>query len=411
MRVCLPRSTNNVTFAHKIEIYINTKHSFIMKMRNLLALAAAIVGFATVSNAQETEKSYYPYPYMFVGVQGGVQNTFNNDYNNWKTFTPTASLSFGGYFNKFLGARLHFNGIWDKGSASTVIGNETKHFNYNYLTTNADALINLCTLFGKKDTYPVNVIFIAGLGANYAWDNSEALALTQNAPFCNINYAGNDKRWAFNGRVGVALDVPVHKNVSINLEADLNHIVPGDNQKFVTDNLQFLGQIGLNFRFGYKKKIIEKEIEYVTRLDTIWYDDSEFVSHVEDGKAAWNVFYQIRESDFTADEQLAAIGAFLADHRECKIDIKSYADVQTGNPRINMMYSKLRSEKAVKALMDAGVNESQITANYYGDTIQPFAENDKNRVSIITATGLKDVKDKKTVRKFRTKEVQVEVEK
>ena len=83
MRVCLPRSTNNVTFAHKIEIYINTKHSFIMKMRNLLALAAAIVGFATVSNAQETEKSYYPYPYMFVGVQGGVQNTFNNDYNNW----------------------------------------------------------------------------------------------------------------------------------------------------------------------------------------------------------------------------------------------------------------------------------------------------------------------------------------
>ena len=209
--------------------------------------------------------------------------------------------------------------------------------------------------------------------------------------------------------MGVALDVPVHKNVSINLEADLNHIVPGDNQKFVTDNLQFLGQIGLNFRFGYKKKIIEKEIEYVTRLDTIWYDDSEFVSHVEDGKAAWNVFYQIRESDFTADEQLAAIGAFLADHRECKIDIKSYADVETGNPRINMMYSKLRSEKAVKALLDAGVNESQITANYYGDTVQPFAENDKNRVSIITATGMKGVKDKKTVKKFRTKEVRYRV--
>ena len=409
MRVCLPRSTNNVTFAHKIEIYINTKHSFIMKMRNLLALAAAIVGFATVSNAQETEKSYYPYPYMFVGVQGGVQNTFNNDYNNWKTFTPTASLSFGGYFNKFLGARLHFNGIWDKGSASTVIGNETKHFNYNYLTTSADALINLCTLFGKKDTYPVNVIFIAGLGANYAWDNSEALALTQNAPFCNINYAGNDKRWAFNGRVGVALDVPVHKNVSINLEIAANSLSDRFNSKVNgRDDWQLTAQLGLAFKFGYKKKPAPAE-EWATRTDTIWYDDSEFVSRVEDGKAVWNVFYQIRESDFTADEQLAAIGAFLADHRECKIDIKSYADVETGNPRINMMYSKLRSEKAVKALLDAGVNESLITANYYGDTVQPFAENDKNRVSIITATGMKDVKDKKTVKKFRTKEVRYRV--
>ena len=166
--------------------------------------------------------------------------------------------------------------------------------------------------------------------------------------------------------------------------------------------------MGLAFKFGYKQKPAPEE-EWSTRTDTIWYDDSEFVSRVEDGKAVWNVFYQIRESDFTADEQLAAIGAFLADHRECKIDIKSYADVQTGNPRINMMYSKLRSEKAVKALLDAGVNESQITANYYGDTVQPFAENDKNRVSIITATGMKDVKDKKTVKKFRTKEVRYRV--
>ena len=237
------------------------------------------------------------------------------------------------------------------------------------------------------------------------------MALTNTNPVCNINYAENDNRWGVNARLGVGLDIPVHKNVSVNLEADINKIVPGDNKKFVTDGLQFLGQVGLNFKFGYKKRNIERQTEYVTRIDTIWYNDNEFVPRVESGRTAWNVFYQIRESDFTADEQLAAIGAFLADHRECKIDIKSYADVQTGNPRVNMMYSKLRSEKAVKALVDAGVDKSQITANYYGDTVQPFSENDKNRVSIITVTGLKDVKDKKTVRRFRTKEVQVEVEK
>ena len=38
-----------------------------------------------------------------------------------------------------------------------------------------------------------------------------------------------------------------------------------------------------------------------------------------------------------------------------------------------------------------------------------MAENDKNRVSIITATGLRDVKDKYTVKKYRTKEVRYRV--
>ena len=66
-------------------------------------------------------------------------------------------------------------------------------------------------------------------------------------------------------------------------------------------------------------------------------------------------------------------------------------------------------EMAVKALTDAGVPASSITSNYYGDSIQPFAENDKNRVTIILATGLKDVKDRKMVKKFRTKEVRYRV--
>ena len=158
-----------------------------------------------------------------------------------------------------------------------------------------------------------------------------------------------------------------------------------------------------------KKKPVE-EPQYITRVDTIWYDDIAYTPRVEDGTITWNVFYKIRESDFNdPDAQLAAIGAFLKDHRECKVSIKSYADVQTGNPKINMGYSQQRSEKAVKALVDAGVDPSIITAEYFGDTVQPFAENDKNRVSIIKATGLKDVKDKNTVKKFRTKEVRYRV--
>ena len=68
-------------------------------------------------------------------------------------------------------------------------------------------------------------------------------------------------------------------------------------------------------------------------------------------------------------------------------------------------FRDLIAEAGIKALVDAGVDPSSIKAEYFGDTVQPFAENDKNRVSIITATGLKDVKDKYTVKKYRTKEI------
>jgi outer membrane protein OmpA-like peptidoglycan-associated protein len=381
------------------------------KFTKLVALASIMLSVSVATNAQTNEKDYEPYPHMFVGVQGGVQNTFNKEFNNWKTFTPTASLSFGSWFIPQVGARLHFNGLWNKSGVDYLDDTEDGHYKYNYLTSSADLLLNLCTIFGKKDYYPVSLYYVMGLGANYAWEGRGRAEDAAATYLANMKYADNDNRWAFNGRVGLGLDIPVCKNLSVNVDGDLNHIVPGKSTKFNTDLLQLTVQAGLAYKFGFKKKPAPEEV-WETRIDTIWYDDIAYTPRVEDGSITWNVFYKIRESDFNdpdvndpADAQLSAIGAFLKDHRECKVSLKSYADVQTGNPKINMGYSQQRSEKAVKALTEAGVDPSIITAEYFGDTVQPFAENDKNRVSIIKATGLKDVKDQYTVKKFRTREV------
>ena len=381
------------------------------KFTKLVALASIMLSVSVATNVQTNEKDYEPYPHMFVGVQGGVQNTFNKEFNNWKTFTPTASLSFGSWFIPQVGARLHFNGLWNKSGVDYLDDTEDGHYKYNYLTSSADLLLNLCTIFGKKDYYPVNLYYVMGLGANYAWEGRGRAEDAAATYLANMKYADNDNRWAFNGRVGLGLDIPVCKNLSVNVEGDLNHIVPGKSTKFNTDLLQLTVQAGLAYKFGFKKKPAPEEV-WETRIDTIWYDDIAYTPRVEDGSITWNVFYKIRESDFNdpdvndpAEAQLAAIGAFLKDHRECTVSIKSYADVQTGNPKINMGYSQQRSEKAVKALTEAGVDPAIITAEYFGDTVQPFAENDKNRVSIIKATGLKDVKDQYTVKKFRTREV------
>lgn len=377
-------------------------------IKKMLAFAILATGISAPSMAQESgtkEKDYKPFPHMFVGIQGGAQTTFTN-YDNSKLITPISAVSFGGWFTPVVGSRLHVSGIWNKGGYEGAAGDFK--YDYKYATTDLDLMLNLVTLFGRKDYYPVNLYLIGGIGLNYAWDNGDAYAHKAQMP-----RAYKDDFFSHNARVGAQLDINLHKNVSLNLEVDANSLGDRFNSKCNSgDDWQLTASLGLAFKFGYKKKKVEPAPvveEWATRVDTIWYDDVVENARIENGKMTWEVFYQIDKSDFKADAQLKAIGEFLKDHRECKVDIKSYADKGTGTPAYNKKLAAKRCEKAVKALTDAGVSRSSITANSYGDTVQPYAENDKNRVSIIVAVGLKDVKDKQSVKKFRTKEVRYRV--
>lgn len=382
-----------------------------MQLKKILAaaiLGLGIVAPATAQTEEEFDLGYKRFPHMFVGIQGGGQTTFTN-YDNTKLITPTASVSFGAWFTPVVGARLHVNGVWNKGGIKyTDLQGQAfdQKYDYKYATTDLDLMLNLVTLFGRKNYYPVNLYLIGGVGLTCAWDNGDAFALKDQMPF-----AWDGKKLSHNARVGLQLDWNICKNLSANIEVDANSLNDRYNSKNCQkDDWQLTAQVGLAFKFGYKKVSRPAPVEeWATRIDTIWYDETNYVPRVENGSKVWNVFYQRAKSNFSADEQLQAIGTFLKSYRDCKIDVKSYADVQTGNPKINMMYSRERTEHAVEGLVGAGVDSTLITSSYYGDTVQPFAENDLNRVSIITATGLKDVKDKKVEKKFRTEEVRYRV--
>ncbi|MBP3230188.1 MAG: OmpA family protein [Prevotella sp.] len=50
---------------------------------------------------------------------------------------------------------------------------------------------------------------------------------------------------------------------------------------------------------------------------------------------------------------------------------------------MNVGYAKARAEKVAKALFDKGVAKERMIVNSYGDTVQPFEENDRNRCVIV----------------------------
>ena len=97
-------------------------------------------------------------------------------------------------------------------------------------------------------------------------------------------------------------------------------------------------------------------------------------------------FYNIRVTNFDAedDAKLQELVKYVNNGKVNMIYIKGYADKGTGNPYVNRKYAKQRAENIKKALISKyGIDGKIIECLSYGDTVQPYAENDKNRCATI----------------------------
>lgn len=71
---------------------------------------------------------------------------------------------------------------------------------------------------------------------------------------------------------------------------------------------------------------------------------------------------------------------------DSKVTVTGYADKKTGNAKINRDLSIKRANAVADALrLQHGIDAERIKVEAKGDTEQPYAENDLNRVSICIA--------------------------
>ena len=70
----------------------------------------------------------------------------------------------------------------------------------------------------------------------------------------------------------------------------------------------------------------------------------------------------------------------MKDHPDFNVTLIGYADKETGTAQGNVTLSENRAKVVKERLISLGIPESRISAAFKGDTVQPFAENDKNRV-------------------------------
>jgi outer membrane protein OmpA-like peptidoglycan-associated protein/uncharacterized protein YaiE (UPF0345 family) len=96
------------------------------------------------------------------------------------------------------------------------------------------------------------------------------------------------------------------------------------------------------------------------------------------------VFFRINSAVIDRGQQVSVFNT--AEHMRAnpnaRVKIIAYADRGTGTPAINMALSERRARAVAAALQNHGIAANRIEVEWKGDTEQPYAENDWNRVAI-----------------------------
>lgn len=373
-----------------------------MKGIKTLLVAALVLGGSTAAMAQATytdkEGNEYTFKkHVFLDVQGGAQYTLG-EASFGDLISPNVQLGVGYQFNPWFGARVQANAWQSKGGYNgvTETGNAVPHnvnYKWKYVAPGLDFIFNLSNAFcGWNPNRVFNVSAFVGGGANIAFDNDDANELAQ---AYEMRYIWDGTKVRPFGRGGVELNFRVSKAVSIMVEGNANLLSDKYNSKKAGNPdwyFNALAGLRINLGKGYTKKAPEPQPQPEPQPEPKKYVEpaptptpQPVAKKVEPLRR--DVFFTINKTAVTADQQQKVddIVAYLNANPKAKVTVTGYADAGTGNDRINDRLAAQRAATVVAALKAAGIDASRITSDSKGARVQPFAENDKNRVSIMVA--------------------------
>ena len=385
-------------------------------MKKVLLMAAAVLLTSNALMAQnDCKKGPRLQSYNYLEVQGGVEWT-TTDAKIDKLLMPIGAISFGRYFSPAIGARLHVSGLQGKGRFEQL----NQDYNWNFVTADADLLVNLSNLFSCNYARPLNLIFVGGIGLANSWKHDDLNALVAANPTI-APLAWDDKNHlSHNLRAGLRLETNVTKPFGVSLEIDANNMSDRFNGKTNdADDWMISGMIGLSWRFGHKyskpRKVVRQieELVWVDVPDTIMVKEKRPVVTEEQKKMEEAIFFKIRQSDSDkadgTDEAIKKVADLMKTSDDATFTVTGYADKGTGNPTLNKMYAKKRADDVTnKLIKEHGLDANRLKSDSKGDTVQPFKENDKNRCVIITGEGTFKVTkyEEYDAQKVTTKKVQ-----
>ena len=367
--------------------------------------AAALMMFSASAMAQATYEAadgtkYEFKKHAFLNLEGGVQYTLGEAKNS-DLFSPNIQLGLGYQFTPVFGARIQANAWQSKGGWQADVNPGT--YKWKYVAPGIDFMFNLSNLFcGWNPNRVFNLTAFAGGGANIAWGNDEVNDIakrigTESLSKYNLEYVWDGSKVRLFGRAGLEAAFRLSDAVALTLEGNANILSDKYNSKNhsgkkMKADWYFNGLIGLRINLGktYNKilppppapepepePVVEPEpapapAPVVEKIDPIRRD----------------VFFLINKTEIRTEEaqKVKEIADYMQKYPESKVVVTGYADAGTGNDKINDRLAAGRADAVVKSLVnDYGISQDRITYDSKGSRVQPFAENDLNRVTICIA--------------------------
>ena len=375
-------------------------------------IAASLLLLGGVASAQQskTDETLEFRPHWSLNVQGGVAHTRGE--SEFSTLlSPAAQLSATYRFHHAMGVRFGFGGWQGKGAALLPEGYQG--YAYQFAQLNADYILDLAGVFGGfNHKRVVSPYILAGVGAGYGFNNEQA------APYKDqLEYYWDSKIFAPVGRAGLGIDFRLGECVSLGIEGNTNILSDKFNSKKAENvDWQFNVLAGLSFRFGkntrpsvaYAEKVAaeaaaaaaaeaaaraeaerlaaEKAAAEKAAAEKAAAERAAAERAAKAAENSDNVFFTIGSTYIrkAEDAKLVKLAEWMKANPDFNVSLVGYADRETGTPKGNEKLSAARAKVVKDRLVKLGVEESRIMTAYKGDTVQPFAENAKNRVVMCT---------------------------
>ena len=368
---------------------------------------------ASAQAEQKGTTEYVFQPHWYITLQGGGQYTLGEG-KFGDLLSPTAQIGVGYNFTKVVGLRLAVNAWQSKGVIKLDDTDMTPaqcyegKWKWNYVAPSLEFTFNLSNIVcNYNPNRLLNVYALIGGGANIGFKNDEAQTVEnqiiayQNSN-SNLVYDGKQNmRYLWDGtkvrpfgKAGLLFDFRVSDKVSINIEGNANTLSDKYNSKKAGNwDWYFNALAGVKINLGktyttkftpdpepeirYVEKVVEKVVEVPAKVE---------VKPIE--KMRRDIFFTINSFKVreTEAEKIKDIADYLNANPRAKVEVTGYADAGTGNNRINDRLAKQRADVVVKTLMnDYNISANRIFFDSKGSRVQPFAENDLNRVTICIA--------------------------
>ena len=369
-----------------------------MKMKKTILSCLLALGFLSVSAQDQQPRTEYVFnPHWYVQIQPvGIQHTLGEvDFGDLNSYNVQAAI--GRQFSPVFGLRLAVNAWQSK--AGSEINNDKYLWDWKYVAPSLDLTVNLSNaLCGYNPNRVFNFGLFLGGGANIGFSNDKAAdaktAMGAKHGVNTLEYLWDGSKVRPFAQGGITADFKLSDAISFGIEVSANTLSDKYNSKNA-DNWDWyfnaLAGVKINLGPTYTTRVIpapEPEIRYVEKVVEKVVEVPAPVAAPVIEPLRRDIFFLINKTDIRESEEskVKDVADYLAKNPNAKVQVTGYADAGTGNDQINDRLAAGRADAVVKALKEKyGVDASRISYDSKGSRVQPFAENDMNRVSICIA--------------------------